>query len=112
MYAANSTTKPFPSGANGFVAETADPGRLHPARLREAHLREALGRFATRVTVVSAGAHGDERAGYLARFNRALERDLAGVDHRILIGRVRDIELTETRATPLIFYRGQLGRRT
>ncbi len=107
MYATNPTANPFPSGANGFMAETADPGHLYQARLRE-----ALGRFATGVTVVTAGARGGELAGYLARFDCALERDLAGGDHRIPIGRVRDIALTETRAAPLIFYRGQLGRRT
>ncbi len=184
MYAINPTANPLPSGADGFIAEAADPGHLHQARLRE-----ALGRFATGVTVVTAGTRGGELAGltanaftsvsldpplllvcvkavsrslgviratggfaihlldaegeplarrfarsggdkfagidlgfsrfgtprlpgYLARFDCALERDLAGGDHRILIGRVRDIELTETRAAPLIFYRGQLARRT
>ncbi len=61
MYAANPTAKPFPSGANGFIAETADPGHLHPARLRE-----ALGRFATGVTIVTAGARGGELAGLTA----------------------------------------------
>lgn len=46
---------------------------------------------------------------YLARFDCALEREHAGGDHRILIGRVLDTELTGEAVRPLIFYRSRLG---
>lgn len=61
MYAANPTRNPFPDGAIGFRAEAADPRHL-----RQTHLREALGRFATGVTVVTAGTRGGELAGLTA----------------------------------------------
>ena len=75
MCATNPTANPFPSGANGFMAETADPRHLRQARLREAHLREALGRFATGVTVVAAGARGGELAGLTANAVTSISLD-------------------------------------
>ena len=71
--------------------------------------RQAMGHFATGVTVVTS--IGDD--GVLAALECTVENRLPGGDHEIVVGRVRDVEISAGSAAPLLYWRGSylpLGR--